>query len=89
MRAGKRNRDRQPLRSLRGLEAVPVLPLVLLVLHGVEPDEQVCLVHLVEVPEPGHELGLVDRHQHGPHPAPRTKIGFEVSVDVGLRTSKR
>ena len=47
------DRNRQPLRSLCGLEAVPVLPLVLLLLYGVEPDEQIRLVHLVKVSEPG------------------------------------
>ena len=51
------DRNRQPLRSLCDLEAVPVLPLVLLLLYGVEPDEQIRLVHLVKVSEPGHELG--------------------------------
>ena len=89
--AGKKtepHKNRQPLRALCDLEAVPVLPLVLLLLYGVEPDEQIRLVHLVKVSEPGHELGwwIVTNIRHL---APRTKIGFEVSIDVRLRTRRR
>ena len=82
------DRNRQPLRSLCDLEAVPVLPLVLLLLYGVEPDEQIRLVHLVKVSEPGHELWWVDGDDHRDD-GPWIKIGFDVNMEVRVRAIRR
>jgi len=60
------HRHRQPARARRRLDAVPVLPTVLLVLHRVEEDEAVGCGPLGEVPEPRQVVRLVDRDFHDP-----------------------
>src|SRR5439155_1540959 len=58
-------RHGQPARAARRLDAVPVLPAVLLVLDRVEEDEAVGGGPLGEVPEPRQVVRLVDRDLHG------------------------
>ena len=59
-----RHRHRQPLPAHSGLDAIAVLPLVLLVLHVVQVAEHVGLQHLVKVAEPRQVLGLMDGNDH-------------------------
>lgn len=80
--------NRQPLGTLRRLDSISILPLVLLELHTVQKNEMVSLVHLVEVSEPGHELSLVDGDDHRDD-GPWIKIGFDVNMEVRVRAIRR
>ncbi len=71
------NRDGQPLPSLVGPDAVPILPFVLLELDGVENDEHVRRVQLVHVAEPREVLRLMDGDPHWRYSREvRTKMGL-------------
>src|SRR5262249_25531246 len=58
------NGDGEPKQSLVGFDVVAVPPAVLVVLNVVVEDEDVALVELVEVAEPGEIAGL--EHDHAP-----------------------
>ena len=58
------DRHRQPLGPLGGEDAVSILPLGLHVLDGVEQDEDLGSIDLVQVAEPGQVVGLVDGDPH-------------------------
>ena len=79
------HRHGQPLRAGGGLDAIAVLPAVLLVLHGVEEHEDVGGRPLGEVAEPRQIVRLVDGHGgHG-----RTKIGLVSTRCWAPRASAR
>src|SRR5437773_11941935 len=57
--------DGQPLRSLRRLEPIPIVEAELLrIERRIVDDEQVRVGHLVEEPEIGQVVWLVDRDDH-------------------------
>src|SRR5262249_27617183 len=75
---------REPACAGGGLDAIAILPAVLLVLHGVEEDEGVGGGPLGEIAEPRHVLRLVDGELHG-----FTKIGFASTRCWAPRASTR
>ncbi len=58
------DRHGQPLPPLGGANAIAILPLVFLELHGLKHDEEVGLIDLVQVSKPGQELWLMNGDAH-------------------------
>src|SRR5919201_2073054 len=66
------HRDREPPGAVRRLDAIAVLPAVLLVLNGIEEDEEIRGRPFREIAEPRQILRLVDGDSHGAF----TKLGL-------------
>src|ERR1700694_3912147 len=58
------DRNRQPLQSRRGLDAIPVAPIALGVLQVVVKDEQVDVVNEVKIAAPRYIVRLDDADSH-------------------------
>lgn len=54
----------EPLPSLGRPYAVSILPVMFCELHGIQYEKEVRLIHFVQIPQPGHELWLVNGDTH-------------------------
>src|SRR5215210_1768157 len=82
------HRDREPLRSLRRLDAVPIAPVASGVLPVVVEDELVDEVDQVEIALPGDVARLDDRHSL-PDPRAHSRPPAYAYWGESFRTKRR
>ncbi len=58
------DRHRDPLTAIRCSDPIPILPLILFELHGIQGDEQIRLIDLVQITKPRQKLRLMNRDTH-------------------------
>jgi hypothetical protein len=53
-----------PLAAVGGSDPIAILPLVFLELHRIQCDKKIRLIDLIQIPEPGKKLRLMNRDSH-------------------------
>jgi len=79
----------EPLCARSGLDAIPILPFVFLVLYRIEENKNIGAIDLIEVTQPWEVLRLMNGADHLSHLAKVTKMGLLMSRPIFPRTSNR